>query len=173
MADIFGKDTKYGRSIISTSEEMVLILPGTAASGTDSTNSGTSGFLVQGVTIQYGQSVNRLFEIGSHYTYFVPGRSAGTCQINRIVGNADLATLLGGAGSGMFTAAPETGTKQITLHDNKNGINYKLSGCVVEAYTTATDANGILVTEGVAIQFASLEISGTRTTSAPQVQPTA
>ena len=162
MADIFGKNVQYGRTTISVSEEMTLILPGSPD---------TIGFLVQGVTIQYGQAINRIYEIGSHYTYFAPGRSAGSCQINRIVGNADLATMLGGAGTGMFNANPDQTNKQIILKDNKNGIVYKLSGCVVETYSTSTDANGVLVQEGVAVQFASMEILGGRRTAQPIAQP--
>lgn len=160
--DLFGKNVQYGRSVISVSEEMTLILPGAPD---------TVGFLVQGVTLQYGQAINRIYEIGSSFTYFAPGRSAGSCQINRIVGNADLATMLGGAGTGMFKGDPDNSNKQIILKDNKNGIVYKLSGCIVETYTTSTDANGVLVQEGVAIQFASMEVLGGRTTARPTNNP--
>jgi len=42
--------------------------------------------LVQQVSTQYQQNVNRLWEVGSPKTYFIAGRTQGQMQIRRVLG---------------------------------------------------------------------------------------
>jgi len=168
MPDIYGKDQTYGATNILTADVMVLRIA-------DSEIPGSAGeYLVQNVAIQYNQPINRVFEIGSSLVFFAPGRSIGTCQIGRIVGLKAITDVIGPAGTGIWSArinnSGENQTAKRTLEffrrDGEEGLGgetpplrYKCTGCIVESYGIATDANGLLVQENVQVQFAGLELS--------------
>jgi hypothetical protein len=42
--------------------------------------------LVQQISTQYQQNINRLWEVGSPKTYFIAGRTQGQMQIKRVLG---------------------------------------------------------------------------------------
>jgi len=162
MADIFGKNQTYRATNIVTADEMSLIV------GTGADQLAGGEFLVQNISIQYNQPVNRLFEIGTAFVYFAPGRSIGSLQIGRIIGRKSLTAILGPTGQGPWTtdlARGGPGSRTLTFRNRGGGIAggglpiaYILTGIVVESYGVATDANGLLVQENVAMQYAGLEI---------------
>ena len=43
--------------------------------------------LVQQVSTQYQQNINRLWEVGSPKTYFIAGRTQGQMQMRRVIGS--------------------------------------------------------------------------------------
>lgn len=157
MTDIYGKNTEFGKTTILTADVMQMTVLGKQAV--------KAGFLVQNITLQYNQPLNRIYEIGSNRVYFAPGRSIGSMQLGRIIGAAQISTLLGAAGSGVWTTDNiNAGDRLINLRGTKAGtpavtVGYKITGAVVESYGFATDANGLLVQENVTIQFAGLEFS--------------
>ena len=161
MSDIFGKETKFGDTSILTADVLILSVAGK--------NTTQKGFLVQNVTLQYNQPLNRIYEVGSEYVYFAPGRPIGSMQIGRIIGNQPLSQLIE-AGTGIWTAKdPNAGDRQITL--TRQGLpgviagalvpalTISISGAVIESYGFAADANGLLVQENITIQFAALNFS--------------
>jgi hypothetical protein len=151
MTDIYGKETEFGNTTILTADGISMNVLGKDAVAT--------GFLVQNITLQYNQPLNRIYEIGSNRVYFAPGRSVGSMQLGRIIGAAPITTLLGESGTGVWTTAGiAAGDRTITLVGTKAGlrVQYKITGAVIESYGFSTDANGILVQENVTIQFASL-----------------
>ena len=156
--DLYGKQTQFGDTGILTADVMKMSVPG----GGDV----EQGFLVQNVTIQYNQPLNRIYEIGSNLVYFAPGRSIGTMQMGRIIGGEPIDSIFGTTGEGVWTTrgvgqdgrvillssvgtAPDTGAPSVT---------FRVNGAVIESYGFATDANGLLVQENVTIQFAGLEL---------------
>ena len=162
MPELFGKNQTYKATNIVTADEMSLIV----GDGVDQLASGE--FLVQNVSIQYNQPLNRLFEIGTSFVYFAPGRAIGSLQMGRIVGRKSLQSILGPVGSGIWTADLSRGgpgSRTLTFRNRGGGlaggglpITYIVTGAVVESYGLATDANGLLVQENVAMQFAGLEL---------------
>jgi len=157
MADIYGKNTEFGKTSILTADVMSIIVEG--GLGKDAT-----GFLIQNVTVQYNQPLNRIYEIGSNKVYFAPGRSIGSMQLGRIIGQNTISKVLGPTGTKLWTTQDITaGDRHITLKGTSTfgggcavTVEYKISGAVVESYGFAADANGLLVQENVTIQFASL-----------------
>ena len=163
MSDIFGKETKFGNTSILTADVLTL-----SVAGKDTTQ---KGFLVQNVTLQYNQPLNRIYEVGSEYVYFAPGRPIGSMQIGRIIGVQPLSQLIP-AGTGIWSAKdPNAGDRQITLKRQPGTIpggiagalvpalTISISGAVIESYGFAADANGLLVQENITIQFAALNFS--------------
>jgi len=155
MPDIFGKNQKYTPLDFTTSDLMVLQV-GLIPPGDE--------YLVQNVAFQYNQPLNRIYEIGSSKVFFANGRSIGTLQIGRIVGQKHIIELLGPPGVGVWSTDLSKGTpaSRTVLFKKRGGGNlganlqYVLTGCIVESYGVATDANGLLVQENVSMQFAGL-----------------
>ena len=184
---LFGKATTYKATNIVTSDEMVLKMGSQQDARTE--------FLIQNVSIQYNQPITRLFEIGTSYVYFAPGRSLGSFQVGRIIGRYAVTEIFGQPGTGPWTTDLRTGDAQsrtltfvrratigpgVNANNTDQGLNlnYILNGCVIESYSVATDANGLLVQENVSGQFAGLNLvssssSGTnnRTTATSTLIP--
>ena len=75
MADVFGRDVKVGG--------------GFKADGAKVTFAGkgcSEGLLVQNISIQYQQQINRLYEVGCPEVYLIAGRTQGTVSMARIIG---------------------------------------------------------------------------------------
>ncbi len=153
--DIFGKQQKYTPIDFVTSDLMILRV-GLKEPGTE--------YLVQSISIQYNQPLNRLYEIGSADVYFAHGRSIGTMQIGRIIGEKLITELIGPTGTGVWSTdlskgLPGSRTVILKKKGNSNkgaNLQFILSGCLVESYGYATDANGMISQENVSMQFGSL-----------------
>jgi hypothetical protein len=151
MTDIFGLKTEFGDTQILTADFLTL-----RVGGTDTTR---KGFLVQNVTLQYNQPLNRVYEVGTGLVYFAPGRAIGTMQLGRIIGDRPLSGMIPEA-QGIWTAR-EKGNRTVTLKSTGTvPMTISISGAVIESYGFAADANGLLVQENVTIQFASLTFPG-------------
>ena len=155
MPDIFGKDQKYVPMDFTTADLMILQV-GLIPPGEE--------YLVQNVAFQYNQPLNRIYEIGTSNVYFANGRSIGTVQIGRIVGQKHITDLLGPTGQGVWSTDLSKGTpaSRTILFKKKGGVNqganlqFVLTGCVCESYGGATDANGLLFQENISMQFGGL-----------------
>jgi len=170
MPDIYGKNVQYKNTGLVTADEMILTIQG---GGTTTAGQTSNQFLVQSVIIQYNQPVNRVFEIGSSFVYFAPGRPIGNLQIGRIVGSKLITALLGQTGTGVWTAAAAeaAGDKTVTFRKgsaaggsisggNDADVQLHITGLIIESYGFQTDANGTLCQENISGQFASLTFGG-------------
>jgi hypothetical protein len=152
MQDIFNRKTEFGQGNFVTADAMVLKVMSGGATEKE--------YLVQQVAIQFNQPLNRIYEIGSPFVYFAPGRPVGTCQLGRIVGAHSITKVLGPEATGVWTTEGEVGEKVMKFFKKGSGAGYALSyimtGAVCESYAVATDANGLLLQENVSLQYASL-----------------
>jgi hypothetical protein len=157
--DLYGKNTQFGDTSILTADIMKMSVAGGGNI--------EQGFLVQNVTIQYNQPLNRIYEIGTNLVYFAPGRSIGTMQMGRIVGKEPITGIFGATGSGIWTTKGIGQAARVILLSSIGttggsadapAVTFKVNGAVIESYGFATDANGLLVQENVTIQFAGLEL---------------
>lgn len=159
--DLYGKPQQWAAAGLQTSDKMHLRV---ANSTVD--DKGDLEFLVQNVAIQYNRPVNNIYEIGSNKVFFGPTRASGTFQIGRIVGERLITDLIGAAGTGMWNGEPSdkkdtatSSSRTMCFVSTKEGtakLNFKLTGCIIESYGIATDANGLLIQENVSGRFASL-----------------
>jgi len=156
MADIFGKNIKAAPGPIGRAEtyEVYVGVPGTSGSSFVG--------LTQGIQNSYNQPLQRVYELGSFNTYMVSGRPIGTLSITRLVGlavgadNPTLLTLLSDA----FLQVDGSGGGTMTFKERTTGQEWVCSGCYVTQESSGVDANGILVSEQVAIEYQSLKMSG-------------
>lgn len=85
MADIYSRTTDaYGGSF--SADQGTLSFPALInAQGSD------AGLLIQNMSVNYTQSVTRLFEVGSPNIYYVGGRTSGSASIARVIGPRKIA----------------------------------------------------------------------------------
>jgi hypothetical protein len=146
--DIFGRQVDVGDPM---SADGVRLLVGNI--GED--------MLVQQVSTQYQQNINRLWEVGSAKTYFVAGRTQGQMQMRRVIGpkqsqgfnntfiqsygnvcNKKALTLTGAVSCGNCESEPQ-----------KRSL-ISLSGVVITAVAYSIAAVDMIINEDLTLLFA-------------------
>jgi len=163
--DIFGKSVVSKGGPLARSETCALYIGG-------DTSPGSMIGLAQNVQITYGQQLQRVYELGSQNTFMVSGRTQGSLQMARIIGQQDLlsagtSTLFATLGEDFFEVQGSAEGNQcagnpggtLTLQDKCTNVTYVCSGCYVTQSSVGVDANGSVVTENVSIEFQRLDIS--------------
>jgi hypothetical protein len=155
--DIYGFDAEYKGVGILTAKNMKLIV-----SGGGSTTDKVGEYLVQNVNVMYQQPVQILRELSSANAYYHTMPPQGSITIGRIVGKRPITALLGPAASGVWTCPKQgetTDGRLITLTTFKTtGPKYTMYGCIVESFSSTTDANSSFVQENVSIRFGKMSI---------------
>jgi len=159
VADIFGKNIRIAPGPLGRAETYEVYV------GTAGSSSSSFVGLSQGIQNSYNQPLQRVYELGSFNTYMVSGRPIGTLSITRLVGkavgplgvgNPTLLSLL----SAPFLQVDGSGGGTMTFKERTTGQEWVCSGCYVTQESSGVDANGILVSEQVAIEYQSLKMSG-------------
>ena len=124
--------------------------------------------LAQNLQNSYSQPLTRVYELGNYNTYMVSGRAQGTLQIGRLVGVAHgsalsgkptlHAVLEGIAGNAFFHVDGSPGGS-MRFRDRVTGAEWVATGCYVTQLGVGVDANGILISENVAIEYQKLSIT--------------
>jgi hypothetical protein len=167
--DIFGKNIAVSPGPIGRAETFEVYIGQTGG------NASIFVGLAQGVQCSYNQPLQRIYELGSFNAYMVSGRSIGNMSITRLVGKAlgdtggasaaspTLVSLFARAGGGVGNANPffnvdgGAGGRMVFI-ERTSGAKWTANGCYVTQESTGVDANGILVSEQIAIEFHSLEM---------------
>lgn len=97
-------------------------------------NGGSAGSLMQQVSIQYQQQIERVTELGGTHIYWIPGKPEGTMQVSRVVGD------------GGFFEGWSSGKCGIM---ESMGVNVKGGRCGFNG------SGGLLFENGVANQFSA------------------
>lgn len=150
MANAYGIETKFGESNFVTSDNIILKVVSDIA----------AEYLVQSISFRFDRPLNRIYEIGSPNVYFSPTRPIGSIQLSRIFGKYPITAILGTTGTGIWKTSGVANDHTIMLF-KKGGtgyynLSYVFTGAVIESYSGATDANGLLFSEQASIQFANL-----------------
>lgn len=157
-SDIFGRAApEFGGAIAADSVKLNFAGGGTTLTDT--------GMLAQQLQIQYQQQVTRIYEIGTNFTYFVVGRTAGQVSMNRIIGpkavnvafykqygdacKAAQNNLTFKAASGCFTDGAGTSTAEST---------YTVKHALINQIGMSVNSSDMLVNEQVAMMFNSLTL---------------
>lgn len=86
MADLYGRSSQpFGGALAADSAIMFFNFNNQGARD-------DIGLLIQQMTVNYSQPVNRIYELVSNYVYYVAGRPRGEGQIGSVVGPVGLAT---------------------------------------------------------------------------------
>lgn len=130
---------------------------------------GGPGLLTQNINVQYAQPINRIYEIGTNFTYFVAGRTQGNMSIGRIIGPAQLAigfyavygdVCAGPTRSILFAGAAGCGEDTVTSIDNfaTNGFAFLIVGPLLQSIGLSVAAQDMVINEQVQMMFVSLLI---------------
>jgi hypothetical protein len=131
------------------------------------------GALMQNLSLQYQQSVNRVYEIGmaqqTTKVYYIAGRASGNISTGHIVGpsivmtdfyekfsdvcNLNTNTLSLSLGPNMCDANGEE------LLNGKNVLNYGAKFCLLTAIGMGVTANDFLINTSSQIMFSGLEFT--------------
>ena len=147
--DIFNREVDLGQPMAADQTRLLF------------TQLGNQDMLVQQVAIQYAQNVNRLWEVGSAYTYFIAGRTQGTCSLKRVVGSkgvssafiaqyGDVCKMAENALSFQFEAGCKAGSSE--------GVgSLSCQGAVINSLAYSVAAADMIINEDLTIMFAYLE----------------
>lgn len=148
--DIFNRVVDLGQPLAADATR--LILPASIGlSGED--------MLVQNFAINYAQNVTRLWEVGTQKTYFFAGRTQGSINIKRIIGNkgtssafikqyGDVCNMAGNHLSVSMEAGCSAAEKRGSL---------TAAACVITAVAYSIAAADMIINEDVTLMFARLE----------------
>lgn len=123
------------------------------------------GLLTQNVNIQYSQPINRIFEVGGHFQYFVAGRPQGNMSLGRIVGPRPITTafytLFGDVCKGPNTSmlfAGAAGCSEIPILgvDEGNGFMFLVDGALLQSIGISVGAQDMIINEQLQFMFIAL-----------------
>ena len=146
MADVFGRDIQIGG--------------GFKADGAKVTFAGKGckeGLLVQNISIQYQQQVNRLYEVGCPEVYLIAGRTNGTISMARVIGPKGI----------MKDFYSEYGdpceTKSLTIElspglcQGASNSAVTANKVIITSIGISVSANDMLINEQMQLMFVTLE----------------
>jgi len=154
MADIFNKNITPRKGPLARAETMGVFI-----------NSGLVG-LAQNVSINYGQQIQPVYELGTFDAWMVSGRTQGQVSMARVIGNSTSdntgqtpfdRTLRSILGSEFWEVDGGAGGV-LTLKDSETGVEYKCSGCYINNAGVGADANGSVVVENISMMIQLLQI---------------
>jgi hypothetical protein len=106
--------------------------------------------LAQSASVSYQRQVEPTYEIGSDSVWMVAGKSSGTCEVQRAIGNAE-----GGSTGGLLTPFKpgdpcKTQTLLITRGDGQCGMDpgtIYCGGCLLTNVSTSIQVGSLIVTD--------------------------
>jgi hypothetical protein len=121
-----------------------------------------AGMIVQNMSVNYSQSVEVIFEVGSNYRYYVVGRPQGQMGTSRVVGPSNVVlailTKLGNpCDIGDRSTTLTLGNSGCSSNTQGGQLSYKMSDCLAENYGFSTQAERFVVQDQVGIRFGMLE----------------
>lgn len=153
MADVFNRDSaSFGGAFAADKARLVLSGFGDA-----------TGTLVQSVSVQYQQMINRLYECSSSKIYFIGGRTQGNGTLGRIIGPVKLTTQfyktfgdlcqLSNGNAVTFDFSHSCGSSNST-------IAYNLRQLLIVGIGFSMTSEQMMISEQVSFLFNSMEVNG-------------
>lgn len=151
MSDVFNRESaNFGGSFAADRARMTFSGFGDA-----------TGTLVQSLSVNYQQSINRLYEIGSSKIYFIGGRTQGNGQLGRIIGPVKLTTQfyktfgdlckLGSGNAVTFDFSQECGSGNVS-------IAYTCKQLLIVGVGFSMTSQDMMISESVSFMFNSLNV---------------
>jgi hypothetical protein len=149
--DIFGRSTPlYGGTF--AADAAVCSFGGLAGGGV--------GLLTQQIQFSYTQRVTRLYEIGTNYTFYVVGRSAGELAVQRVLGPRPVSLAFyqayGNPCSTGNTLLFSIGVGCNTPGDLNAGFNLLLTGVLITTISISVRAEDMIVAESLQMLYVAL-----------------
>lgn len=125
-------------------------------------SNGLTSALVRSIQLQYGQPVNRFFDLtaGSNF-YYVVGRTSGQANFGRVVGPGSVIQNLYTQYGDACNAA--NNTLQFTFNGSSCGggqdLVYTCRYCVLTSIGMAVQSEDVVISENAGLMFQSLEVA--------------
>lgn len=118
--------------------------------------------LAQSVTLSYQRQVEPTYEIGSDSVWMVAGKSSGTCEVSRSIGNAD-----NGVTGGLFKPFQpsdpcKTQTLMIMRGDGQCGMDpgtIYCGGCLLTNVSAQIQVGALVVTDSATYNVGTVSLS--------------
>ena len=123
---------------------------------------GGVGLLTQQLQFSYQQRVTRLYEIGTNYTFYVVGRSAGEISVNRVLGPRPVSLAFyqayGNPCNSGNTLLFQVGVGCFLPGDSGAGISFLLTGVLLTTISISVQAETMIVAEALQMMYVSLQV---------------
>ena len=123
------------------------------------------GLITQNINFQYAQPVNRIFEVGGHFEYYIVGRPQGNASLGQIVGPRPVSiafySTLGNACLGpklSLIFAGAAGCSSIPTLGGQNGFIFQLVGPLIQSIGASVTAQDMVINAMINFMFISLLI---------------
>lgn len=118
--------------------------------------------LAQSVSVSYNRQVEPTYEIGSDSVWMVAGKSSGTCEVQRSIGNVD-----GGTNGGLLVPFKpsdpcKTQTLIITRGDGQCGMDpgtIYCGGCILNSVSANIQVGSLIVTDSASYNVGVVSLS--------------
>jgi hypothetical protein len=146
--DVFNREVDLGTPLAAESTRLII------AGLTD------EDMLAQNVSIQYSQSINRLWEVGSSKTFFIAGRTQGSINVKRVVGGKGISSEFIRKYGDVCNMAGNVITLSFSAGCGSSADLGKVtaSGVVINSLAYSVAAADMVVNEDIAMMFARLEV---------------
>lgn len=157
MADIFSRANQDFKGSFASDAAQV------AFSGDGSGNVFGVGLLTQNLGVNYTQSITRLYEIGTNYTYLVAGRTQGQLSMGRVLGPRPVAaafyTTYGNvcnAATNNLNFSAQAGCNSQSLGGS---LTFGVQNAVIVSIGLSVGAQDMVINENLAMTFISLTLT--------------
>jgi hypothetical protein len=122
-----------------------------------------AGAMVQSIQYQFNQQLNQFFELGSPSVFFVAGRAQGNLTISKLAAAKGLQLAISNFNDvcnpkDLGFSSESSGCKVGT--GDALGTNYEVTfkQCVLTGVTGQADAQSVVVTHGLTMQFVNMQV---------------
>ena len=169
MADIFNRNTDaYGGSFaadgayVSFTTEVALPDDAGLVGNADK----NVGLLTQNLTINYQQQIQRIYEIGTAFHFFVAGRTQGTMQVGRIMGPRPISIAFYAKFGDVCNCSTNnidltlaTGCSTVGQFIDTTSFLLSARFCVINSIAISMNAQDMLISEQLQMMYCALDIT--------------
>jgi hypothetical protein len=122
-----------------------------------------AGAMVQNIQYQFNQQLNQFFELGSPSVFYVAGRAQGNLTVNKLAAAKGLGLKILDFNNvcepkdiGFNSTSKGCGAEPGTELGGSYNVNFKK--CVLVGLTGSADAQSVVITHGISLQFVDMEV---------------
>lgn len=161
MSDIFGRNSDAFGGSFAADAARVTFASDPGILGT----SGGVGLMTQNLAFSYLQQVNRLFEVGTNFSFYIAGRTQGNMSLGRILGPRPVSlgfytkyASVCNAATNHLDLQMSAGCAQVGSFNQNYAFSMKY--CVLISIAVSVAAMDMMINEQLAVMFASLGMRG-------------
>lgn len=119
------------------------------------------GLLTQTLNVNYAQAIQRLYEIGTNFTYFIAGRTQGSVGLGRVLGPRPVQLAFYRKYGNVCNAATNNLNFEAATGCDAAGntqVRFGIRNSVISNMSLAVNANDMMINEQLQMMFISLDL---------------